>query len=329
MTSEQRARALIVLSRHFGTDQTAAFLRDTATHCPQAGIDHIHSLAMGIYKPQGSPYVFSIWSQSAVGAAREIYPDSFTLQPDGRWSMRYAPMSGPLDNGVNAALFACLRDRVPILAIVTTAPRTTPGGARYRLLGLAQLTGFDEATRHFLVEGNSTATVDSLRASGSTEDELEELDIRDGLVVPFQVGEPRERYVASRAARDQAFRRIVLDEYACLCAVCRSMFVLKENGRSYVEAEAAHIIPLPHRGPDDPRNGLALCRRHHWALDNGFFGVTDSYEVRVSPAVGRAVRQRFDLEEYDRSVLVPPAHESCRPSIEALDWHRTHVFKAS
>lgn len=265
---------MITLSRYFGTDQTAAFLRDTATHCPQAGIDHIHSLAMGIYKPQGSPYALSIWSQSAVGAAREIYPDSLTLQADGRWSMRYAPMEGSLDKGVNAALFACLRDRVPILAIVTVAPKSARGGARYRLLGLAQLTGFDEMTRHFLLEGNSPATIDSLRASGSTEDELEEVDIRDGLVVPFQIGEPRARYVASREARDKAFRRIVLEEYGCLCAVCRSTFVLKEDGRSYVEAEAAHIIPLPHRGPDDPRNGLALCRRHHWALDNGFFGIT-------------------------------------------------------
>ncbi len=327
MTAEQRARALIALSRYFGTDQTAAFLRDTREHCPQAGIDHIHSLVRGIYKPAGSPYVFSIWSQSAAGAAREIYPDSFTLLEDGRWSMRYAPMRGPLDQDVNAALFACLRDGVPILAIVTTVPKSARGGARYRLLGLARISGYDEANRHFLLEGNTAALADGLRAAAASDDEL--VDIRDALVVPFRIGEPRERYVASRAARDQALRRIVLDEYGNLCVVCRSMFVLREADRSYVEAEAAHIIPLPHRGPDDPRNGLSLCRRHHWALDHGFFAVTDSYEVRVSPSVGRATRQRFDLEEYDRESIVAPAHEACRPSPEALHWHRNHVFKAS
>ncbi|MBP7146516.1 MAG: HNH endonuclease [Acidobacteria bacterium] len=325
MTGEQRARALIALSRYFGTDQTAAFFRDTRAQCPQAGIDHIHSLVQGIYKPANSPYVFSIWSQSAAGAAREIYPDTFTLLDDGRWSMRYAPMRGPLDRGVNAALFACRRDGVPILAVVTTAPKSAPGGARYRLLGLARITDYDGT---FVLEGNSAIVAEGLRTPTAQDDELEEVDIRGGLVVPFRRSEPRQRCVVSRDARDRAFRRIVLEEYGNLCAVCRSMFVLREDAQLYIEAEAAHIIPVLDRGPDDPRNGLSLCRRHHWALDQGFFGVTDSYEVRVSASVTRATRQRFDLEEYDREPIVAPAHDACRPSPEALDWHRRRKFKA-
>ncbi|MFN7964067.1 MAG: HNH endonuclease [Acidobacteriota bacterium] len=155
------------------------------------------------------------------------------------------------------------------------------------------------------------------------------MDLSSGLVVPFEIGEHRERYIVSRVARDRAFRTIVLEEYRNQCAVCQSMFILRETERSYIEAEAAHIVSVPQLGPDDPRNGLSLCRRHHWAFDNGFFCVTDSMEVRVSPTVKRAVRERFDLEEYDTQPLIPPAHESCRPSLEAVEWHRRKVFKAS
>lgn len=329
MTSEQRARALIALSRYFGTDQSAGFYRDTREQCPQAGIEHIHPLTQGIYKPAGSPYALTIWSQSAVGASAEIYPDTFAPLGDGSWSMQYAPMRGPLDRGVNAALMACLRDGVPVLAIVTVVPRTAPGGARYRLLGPARLVSFDTAGQRFVLEGHSPAITRGLAAALPRDDELEEFDIRGGLVVPFQIGEKRVRYVASRAARDKAFQRIVLEEYRNQCAVCQSIFVLREMDRSYVEAQAAHIVSVEALGPDDPRNGLSLCRRHHWAFDNGFFCVTDSLEVRVSAAVGRAIRQRFDLEEYDTHPLVPPAHVSCQPSLEALAWHRREVFKVS
>ena len=94
-----------------------------------------------------------------------------------------------------------------------------------------------------------------------------------------------------------------------------------------VEAEAAHIISIKERGPDDPRNGLSLCRRHHWAFDNGLFTITDSHEIKVSSSVFRAERRRFDLEEYEGEPLVPPAHEICRPNEEALHWHQRRKFR--
>jgi hypothetical protein len=51
-------------------------------------------------------------------------------------------------------------------------------------------------------------------------------------------------------------------------------------------------------------------------------------QVRVSPAVQRAERQRFDLEEYHGEPLVPPADEKCRPDEAALAWHRWERFLA-
>jgi putative restriction endonuclease len=329
VTVDERARSLLFLSRYFGTDQTAAFLKDTQAQCPGAGLPMIHSLIQGIYKPKDSPYVLSVWSRSAAGAREEAYPDTFEQGPNGTWDMRYAPMRGRLDVGVNKALFACMQDRVPILVIVTTKPPKTPGGARYRLLGLAIVAGYEPATRHFLLKGCTAAVADALRPATSSDVDLEEVDLRNGLILPFQVGEPRVRYVASRAAREQAFQRMVLEEYRHQCSVCQSMFLLREASETLVEAEAAHIIGVGQGGPDDPRNGLSLCRRHHWAFDRGLFCVTESLEVMVSPAVSRAKRERFDLEEYHQQALTPPTRSSCRPSLEAIDWHRQHVYRAS
>jgi putative restriction endonuclease len=37
--------------------------------------------------------------------------------------------------------------------------------------------------------------------------------------------------------------------------------------------EAAHIIPVDESGTDDPRNGLPLCRNHHYAFDESMFKI--------------------------------------------------------
>ncbi|WP_244531481.1 HNH endonuclease [Halogranum amylolyticum] len=47
------------------------------------------------------------------------------------------------------------------------------------------------------------------------------------------------------------------------------------------EVEAAHIYPRSENGADDPRNGLALCKLHHWAFDSGWLAVSDDYEILV------------------------------------------------
>lgn len=87
MNPEQRARALLYLSRFIGTEVPAAFLQKTAEHCAPAGIPHIHSLQEGIYKPKGRPHAFCIWGRSAVGGASAVYPDELRVESDGTWTM--------------------------------------------------------------------------------------------------------------------------------------------------------------------------------------------------------------------------------------------------
>lgn len=326
MTPEQRLRAIFALSKYTGLDVTADFLRRTDRHAPSAGISQIHPLIEGIYKPRNSRYAFAVWSRSAVGADAEIYSDEFRQSPDGGWMMEYAAKSGELDSAVNRSLFACMEDKQPLLVIVTSRGSGHPEGARYRILGPALLASFDAASRRFRVAGSTPAVIEPFAGIGTPE-QIEETYLRSGLILPMTIAEERSRYISSREARDRAFKLLVSAEYGRICCLCRSMFVLREQDTLLSEAEAAHIIPVAERGPDDIRNAISLCKRHHWAFDAGLFTISDASEALVSPAVRRAERQKFDLEEYDGEGIVAPSNPICRPDPTALSWHREHCFR--
>lgn len=93
---------------------------------------------------------------------------------------------------------------------------------------------------------------------------------------PRFVDRPQRETHASRLVRDVAFRDIVIDSYETCCAVCGDP--IRHDGLT--ELEAAHIVAVSEQGPDDPRNGMALCKRHHWAFDHGIFTITDEYEIQ-------------------------------------------------
>jgi hypothetical protein len=328
MNLEQRARAFLALSKFTGVNVTSEFLRNTEKHYPQAGIPRIHNLAEGIFKPAHDKYAFCLWSRSAAGRDREIYSDNLRPNNDGTWMMMYAAKRGDLQSASNKSLFACMEDKVPVLIIVTARPSGSPGGARYKILGPAMIESFDPASSRFYLRGCSEYIVQQIgKYRNPYEQELYAL--RNRLILPFQVSESRLKQKVYREVRAKAFCTIILDEYRYQCAVCQSKFLLKQNGdEDVIEAEAAHIIPVSKSGPDDPRNGLSFCRRHHWAYDQGLFTVTDSKTIKISPVIMRAERRRFDLEEYEGEPLVGPASESCRPAEEALEWHQNKIFRS-
>ena len=327
MRTEDRVHAFLALSKFTGVDVTSRFLRETDEHYPQAGIPRVHNLIEGIYKPASDRYAFCIWSRSASGAAREIYPDVFQPQADGSWTMLYAAKEGSLDSAPNRSLLACLKDKIPVLVIVTSRAHPHPEGARYRILGPAIVEDFDAASRRFQLRGCSAIISQQMEKHKSAY-EVALYALRNCLIMPFQMREERSKYQANKEAREKAFRAIILEEYRSQCAVCQSKFLLRQNvDEPIIEAEAAHIIPVKDRGPDDPRNGLSFCRRHHWAFDMGLFTITDSRSVKISPAVLRAERRRFDLEEYEGEALIGPASEPCRPAEEALHWHQNRIYR--
>jgi len=85
------------------------------------------------------------------------------------------------------------------------------------------------------------------------------------------------------AARDQGFRRVVVTTYDHRCALC-GIRIVTPDGHTVVAA--AHIVPWSKSRNDDIRNGIALCRLCHWGFDEGMLGVSDSYAVITSRAIG-------------------------------------------
>lgn len=81
-----------------------------------------------------------------------------------------------------------------------------------------------------------------------------------------------------RKARSAAFRVAVRRAYDFRCAVC-GLRILGPRGEP--EVEGAHIYPRSYNGSDDPRNGIALCRHHHWCFDRGMFAIADDYTTIV------------------------------------------------
>jgi putative restriction endonuclease len=125
-----------------------------------------------------------------------------------------------------------------------------------------------------------------------------------------------------RIARSRAFQKLTTDYYDGKCAVCGRGFVAL-NGKT--EVEAAHIVPRGMKGADDARNGLALCRSHHWAFDRGLWSVKPKGEIVVATAaLGKGSNDR--LKRFAGKTLTAPTPTKMAPSVKALAWHHANVF---
>ncbi len=134
---------------------------------------------------------------------------------------------------------------------------------------------------------------------------------------PWKIERPIVQTLVSRPFRDKAFRRAVLSAYDGRCAVTGWKLV---NGGGRLEAEAAHIRPVEHSGPDSVRNGLALSGTAHWMFDRGLIGVTDQHDILIH----RKVNDRPGVEAIINSSgkLITPERASDRPHPKFLGWHR-------
>lgn len=135
--------------------------------------------------------------------------------------------------------------------------------------------------------------------------------------VPFQVERPLVQSLVSRPFRDRAFRRAVMEAYDGRCAITGFKLV---NGGGRLEAQAAHIRPVEHGGPDSVRNGLALSGTAHWMFDRGLIGFADDLSILVH----RKVNDRDSVEAVINKTgrLLPPAIEAHSPHQQFLSWHR-------
>lgn len=124
-------------------------------------------------------------------------------------------------------------------------------------------------------------------------------------------------------ARSAAFRLKVKRIYDNRCAVCQTKRV---SSSGYPEVEAAHIYPKEKLGADDYRNGLSLCRLHHWAFDAGLWALNDNLQVIIK---GNLVG-KLDYEEitrYKGADILLPTPKEYRPELLYVRAHRElHSF---
>ena len=129
-------------------------------------------------------------------------------------------------------------------------------------------------------------------------------------------GQVREVPDVADSARDLAFARIVKRAYHYQCAACglRVLF----DGVSLVDA--AHIIPFSVSHDDDPRNGMSLCKNHHWAMDQELiFPCSDNKWHVHNDLDDRVDAQRSLIDLHGKSIILPEQNKYA-PKQTALEW---------
>lgn len=125
--------------------------------------------------------------------------------------------------------------------------------------------------------------------------------------------------------RDIRFRLQIVPLYGYSCLLC-GVKVLLPSGITLVEA--AHIHQFSKSRNDDIPNGMALCRNHHWAFDQGLWTLGHEFDVVVAGgAFTEEAPNQLSLAAYhSRRVDLSRLAVEHRPSQKHLDWHRKQKF---
>ena len=124
--------------------------------------------------------------------------------------------------------------------------------------------------------------------------------------------------------RSADFRPRVLRAYEYRCAICG--YDIRLDNKT-IGLEAAHIKWHNHGGPDEEKNGIALCTMHHKLFDYGALTFSDQLEVLVSDRAHGA--EAFDawLLKYHGKKLTAPQRTTYQPDMSFRNWHVREVFR--
>ena len=122
--------------------------------------------------------------------------------------------------------------------------------------------------------------------------------------------------------RSAGFRRIVVQVYEHQCAAC-GLRLRRPDGATIVDA--AHIIPFSESQNDHPRNGLALCKNHHWAMDRSLIAPSPDYLWIVSKELDSRQAGEMELISLSNRPLILPKEKAYHPLPEALKWREQRL----
>lgn len=139
-----------------------------------------------------------------------------------------------------------------------------------------------------------------------------------------------------RGASGRKFSNDVRTAYNHTCAFCGATFSGIEGLLSGIDA--AHILAWSKHDLDVVRNGIALCKLHHWAFDSGLLLVRQegtAYCTRfttLADSLSQASRDRLGTDGMQIPDEWLPADPTLRPSKHYLDLAYADlgvVFKSS
>jgi putative restriction endonuclease len=117
--------------------------------------------------------------------------------------------------------------------------------------------------------------------------------------------------------RTAGFRRTIISVYEHQCAACGLR--IRMNGIGSI-VEAAHLIPFTSSFDDHPRNGMALCKNHHWALDSHLIAPGPDHCWHVSGGLDDRQPGERELIALSGRSLILPKEETYHPRLDALEW---------
>ena len=165
--------------------------------------------------------------------------------------------------------------------------------------------------------------IEGLIAEGKQITEYEQALINE-VEQPFLSQKPIASIPAESSIRSTGFRQAIMGLYDYTCAVCRLRIVTMDGESA---TDAAHIIPFRISKNDDVRNGISLCKLHHWSFDKGLISLGETYQVLVSPLMSNRRPTEWMLTELqDKSILLPERNQ-LYPAQDALAWHREEVLR--
>jgi putative restriction endonuclease len=230
-----------------------------------------------------------------------------TRSPESRITDQLAPLRN-LAQGGDILIFQRNIDRLDSYRLTLVrqssgevdALQVLVAGRRWGILGAANPMSDDELTTALNQEQQRESSNFSL-----TDDEALQVESR-----------------VFKIARSVAFRLSVTKLYGFTCAVCGESL---KSPRGMMELDAAHIVPRSRLGADDARNGIALCKRHHWAFDGGLFGIGSQREIIVPPTV-RLISANAVLANFNGRPIREAFQPHLRAHADALAWHRENIL---
>jgi len=189
--------------------------------------------------------------------------------------------------------------------------------SQWRYLGILQLLDC-----HYVRKGEFMKYEFRFRIEGIpsfTKKIQENVDIRRISVSEHpELTDDRRYSKVQRLARNKAFSDQIKKIYDFKCAVCGKR---RFSSANYPEVEAAHIFPKDKNGSDDLRNGIALCKLHHWAFDTGLFSIADDFSIIIEERI-REDPNYNEISKFEGKKIHLPLDKKLYPHSIFLKKHR-------